>query len=213
MQRLNRDTFAALCGPLQELPPSTESHVYTSGYDLQALLALCRGARGIIEFGTARGQTTLALARYTSATVRTVDVDESLVPVDEYQRCDLRPRNEVGAAFLGTPEALKITQVWAHPMKPYNLDDLAPQGWPCDAVFIDGLHSYEGVRKDTLASVERILRGPCAGTIVWDDYLSAGVPVLLAKIPLGNLIHIEGTRMVFCQANESDLREIADSLA
>lgn len=214
MQRLDRATFAALCGPFQELPPSTEPHVYTSGYDLQALLALCRGARGVIEFGTARGQTTLALARYTQAEIRTVDVDESLVPLNKYQRCDLRQRSDVGAVFHGTPEAARITQVWADPNAPYDLDDLAPFGWHCDAAFIDGLHSYEGVRKDTLAAAACILRGPRSGTLIWDDYLSAGVPVVLAKLgaAMSNLIYLEGTRFVICQANETDLRKIEESL-
>lgn len=196
-------------GPLPELP-AIDGHAYTSGFDLAALCCLARQASGILEFGTARGQTTLQLARACpAARVVTIDVwSPDLVPADAEQRCDLRPHTEVGAAFRSTPEARRITQVWIDPSEPYHVAGLASLLPECDFAFVDSLHTYPGVVKDTAAAAAVI--GDRPGVIVWDDYLAAGVPVLLRKLDLqfpGLLTHVAETRLVFASG---DLRSLAE---
>lgn len=178
-------------------------HVYTSGRDLAELLRLAAGATGIIEFGTARGQTTLALARACpAARVVTLDVDRDLVApptlfsAGAYQECDLRPRAEVGAAFHGTPEAGRITQVWVEPSGPHDIAALAALG-PFDMSFIDSLHTYDGVKRDAEAAIALV-----RGIIVFDDVRSAGVPTMLSELSaIHDVIYIPETRLAYLANN------------
>lgn len=185
--------FSEQFGPLDDLPE--EKDTFTTGIHLAALLCLARGSTGIIEFGTARGQTTLALARACpDALIVTLDVDAVLVPPGTYQQCDLRPRDEVGAAFRNTPEAERITSIIGDPNAPYDIAALEALG-PADAfdfAFIDGWHTFEGVSKDTAAAMALMW----SGTIVWDDASAAGVPEFLRTFSWP-VTRIEGTRLAF----------------
>ena len=190
MRNLSRDEFAAAYGPAPDVPDEPAGLVYTSGYNLAALLCLARGARRILEFGTARGQTTLALARFCPlAKIVTLDVHPDWLPDLAYTQ-DTRPPAEIGAAFRGTPEAARITQIIADPHDPWPLDAI---GTAFDLAFVDSLHTYVGVAKDTAAALAVVRPG---GVIVWDDYLAAGVPKLLSEIDLP-LTHVVGARLVF----------------
>lgn len=165
---------------------------YTAGQDLDALLSLATGARRILEFGTARGDTTLALARHCpQAEIVTVDVSRGTVAPGTFQECDLRHASEIGVAFRGQPEAHRITQFLCDAREPYHFH------WPCDFVFVDGWHSFEGVAKDTLAALAMVKRG---GKIVWDDRRLAGVPVLLEMIDKIAPVHyVAETRLAFVE--------------
>lgn len=195
MQSLNPAEFAARFGPVPDLP--NDPAAYTSGHDLAVLLCLARGFRRIVEFGTARGETTLALARANpDAQIMTVDVDEAIV-----DRCgpshDLRPYLEVGAAFHGKPEAVRIRQLWTSPTGPHDLalfgGGAGGGAFDFDFAYVDSLHTYEGAKRDTDAA-----RALGCRRIVWDDCLAGGVPELLAELePVIPLVHVVGTRLVF----------------
>lgn len=183
------EQFVSTYGPLPDLPLG-DGPAFTADVHLQVLLCLARGSKRILEFGTARGQTALALARHCpEATMTTLDVDERLVPDDAYQRCDLRPWAEIGAAFYGTPEAGRIVQVLADPAEPWGIKTVRP----FDFAFVDSLHSFRGVVKDTCEAL-RLVRN---GKIVWDDCMSAGVPLLLEL--LSGVVHVGGTRLAFME--------------
>ena len=182
MTEISRQLFAARFGPVHDLPH--DPTIYTSGYDLAALFCLSRGARRIIEFGTARGETTLALARFNPhAEIVTVDIDVALAGCYP----DTRPFLEVGEAFHGTPEAARIRQIWT---RPWGAHDSSTWGRPFDFAFVDSLHTRDGVHRDTEAATMLGCR-----RIVWDDVLIAGVAAYLRE--RSNVIHVEGSRLAF----------------
>ena len=178
-------------GPAPSLPQACGTD-YTYGHDLAVLLCLARGATRIVEFGTAHGRTTLALARTCpTARIVTVDVDQAFVSSDAYQHSDTRPRWDVGSAFSNEPECERITQVWTNPdpMVPHDVSTMA-LGGSCDLAYVDSLHTYEGVKRDTEAALALQAR-----VIVWDDVRSGGVPEFLATWP--GVVHVGGTRLSF----------------
>jgi predicted O-methyltransferase YrrM len=113
------------------------------------------GAKRIFEFGTYRGRTTYHLARIAKdVRVTTLNLSPEADPVyGPY----------IGKFFKGRPEAEQITQVF----QDSRAFDAAPYRGEFDLVFVDGDHSYELVKNDTLKAFELVRKG---GVILWHDY-------------------------------------------
>lgn len=137
-------------------------------YELLRLLMLARDQepRGILEIGTYFGSTTINLAlNLPDAAIHTIDLppgvgtDAAALPADD---AHLIRGRQLGTAFAGTPQAARITQ---------HLGDTAAYdfsaiGDPLSFFFIDGSHTYEYARSDTLRCLA-VARGP--STFLWHD--------------------------------------------
>jgi len=133
-----------------------EATSHDNQVDMPFVLGMSRffGARNIFEFGTCTGRTTYYFsAMNPEAKVVTLDL-----PVQ-----DARAGQGTGSYFCGKPEALKIHQI----LEDSKSWDPASYRARMDYIFIDGDHSYEGVRNDTLKAFEMLAPG---GTIVWHDF-------------------------------------------
>lgn len=157
-----------------DIPVDIDSRFVTDGalpdYQLRCLLALARheSPKAVLEIGTFCGSTTLNLARnLPAAKIHTVDLPPNyavnpsadVLPKDDFHLIESR---RLGSAFDGTAEASRITQ---------HLGDTATYDFgkipdPITFFFIDGSHTYEYARSDTLRCME-IARGP--STFLWHD--------------------------------------------
>lgn len=199
MREITIADIAAKYGIVNSIPCTLDC--YTFGHTLDVLCTLAKHATRIVEFGTACGRTTLAMAKENkSASIVTIDMPN---PQMEPGAADTRPWTEIGQAFHGQPEESRITQVWVDPREPYNLDAIGA----CDFAFIDGSHTLAGVTKDTVAVCEMML-GSGRGIIVWDDYLTDGVPVLIDRIAGQMFRHVADTRLTFVDADDAELRRL-----
>lgn len=171
--RRNLDTLREV--PLADIVSSVATvpidpgHVHRDGAlpigQLIALLALAldRRPRIVLEIGTYFGTTTKALAlALPSATIHTVDLPLDFAPADAASGVDdhhLIARRNVGVAFRDGP-----ANIVQHLVDTASWDFLAAQG--AELVFIDGSHTYEYVKNDTMRCLEM-----CApqATIVWHD--------------------------------------------
>lgn len=158
----------------REVPIFVDAVVEGYAEDHQGMLvaALARGlnARSFFEIGTNRGRTAWTVARNNpEAHVYTLDVplelssSEVALDMGTDDHHFFRPGAACGEAFAGTPEAERITQLWGDSAT----FDYAPYAGRIDMVYVDGGHSYEYVRSDTVNALAML--SP-TGTIVWDDY-------------------------------------------
>lgn len=138
--------------------------------DLLSLILLCRATepRMIFEIGTFVGYTSLHMALNTPDDTRVLTLD--LPPADRSTRLrttatdhKLIDRDVGPAVFEGTRVAAKIRRLYGDSAT-FDFDD-----WhgAVDLFFVDGAHSYEYVRSDTLRALECTRPG---GVIVWHDY-------------------------------------------
>lgn len=113
------------------------------------------GARKMFEFGTYMGRTTLYLAHNN--------------PEGEVFTLNLAPESDpryapfLGLLFRGREEEKRIVQLYAD-SREFDVTDYRKQ---FDFVFVDGDHSYELVKNDTLKAFELLKAG---GVIMWHDY-------------------------------------------
>lgn len=148
---------------------------YMSGPDLQALLALLRGAsaRRVLEIGVQEGSTAAFLLA-------------NMPELEGYQGVDVLP----GYRFARTNQASEVPRVpggrvagdprFGLVLRARGSFDLtAADLEPCDAVFIDGDHGLEAVRHDT-ALARSVLRP--GGVIVWHDAGNPATPDVLAVL-------------------------------
>jgi predicted O-methyltransferase YrrM len=175
-------------------------YFYTLGALCQAL-APCF----VVEVGTYLGFGTLTLALNTGADCQIVTIDlPAQVASESMARLKLddqylvhRSRAHVGEAFAGLPSATKIRQVLADSTS-IAFGDYLPRA---DLVFIDGAHSYEAVKHDTVNGLSILSEG---GLIVWDDYgpTCPGVVRYLNELSRElPLVRIEGTNFAaYCRA-------------
>lgn len=112
-------------------------------------------ADAIFEFGTFTGRTTYFLT-FSSANTSVVTLD---LPPDTSGRYI----ENVGYYFKGTGRDDRIKQIFMDSKK----FDPAPYKKSMDLIFIDGDHSYEGVKNDTEKALEMLKPG---GIILWHDY-------------------------------------------
>jgi predicted O-methyltransferase YrrM len=112
-------------------------------------------AKNIFEFGTFTGRTTYYLACSTENT--------------EVSTLDLPPGHEgryiqnVGYYFAGTEQEKNIKQIFVNSRE----FDPLPYKSSMDFIFVDGDHSYDGVKNDTEKALTMIAPG---GVIMWHDY-------------------------------------------
>ena len=131
---------------------------------VMAAITRWTAARHIVEFGTAQGQTTFALAANSppDAKVYTIDI---AYDTDYKAKC-LRGDTTLGLAFRTSPYADKIVQLLRD--HPGHLPNHAPSlKGQVGQFHIDGDHSYDGVRSDTLEAFE--LAAPDA-IFTWHDF-------------------------------------------
>ena len=131
-------------------------------------LANAIGARRVLELGSFRGYTTLALAQNIPEDGRVVAVD--LAP-------------DHGEAYRGRPEAMRIER------RVGAIDEslFGPDDWQSfDLVFVDADHRYAAVEHDTALALRLV--GP-EGYVVWHDYANwgyysgaCGVPEYLGEL-------------------------------
>lgn len=137
--------------------------------ELLTLAALCKHLRpkNIFEIGTYRGASTLAIAMNTppESKIFTLDLDPAARATHRHGSGVIGgfPAFTIGEAFLGTPFAGKIHQLFGD-SNAFIAGGLAHQ---IDFVFIDADHSYDFVRKDTERAFELLAPG---GVVLWDDY-------------------------------------------
>jgi predicted O-methyltransferase YrrM len=141
-----------------------ESH-HVNHVDMIYVCAIARttDANRLFEFGTYRGQTTCGLASVCpDAQVYTLNL-----PPEE----DPRYAPYIGKFISESPHKNRIEQIYCDSRK----FDVAPYVGMMDYIFIDGDHSYEGVKNDTEKALAMLKPG---GIIVWHDYASKSPGVL-----------------------------------
>lgn len=112
-------------------------------------------ARNIFEFGTYMGRTTYHLVGSTPET-RVITLD--LPPESGSKTWPF-----LGNVYKGTEREGRITQLLCDSHK----FDATPYSKQMDFIYIDGDHSYLGVKNDTMKALEMLAP---KGTIMWHDY-------------------------------------------
>jgi predicted O-methyltransferase YrrM len=174
-------------------------------YDSLVLAGLCRllECANVFEIGTYLGKTTWILAHNNPrARVTTLDLPDADARSDvklELTDAHLFEQWDRGAAFRGTTEAERITQLYGDTAT----FDFSPFYEACDLVFIDASHSYSYVKSDT----ENALRMLTAtGTIAWHDYPAyPGVYAYLNELGRRTdrkIVHLVGTGLAVYSRHE-----------
>ena len=164
----------------------------------------------VIEFGTGQGAGTLLLAANAGddAEIHTVDLDPAAR--SDYTAKILRDDDDVGAAYKASAWRNRVKQMLVRPNEPAA--GFAHLKGRVDFAYIDGDHTYDGVRTDTLIALDIIK--PDA-TLLWHDfydfpgYIREGrakrgvFPWLNEMAAKGefSLYHISGTYMVVGRRN------------
>lgn len=124
----------------------------------------------IFEIGTFNGKTTLNLAANTAEETRIFTVD---LPKKDLAKTIFRIKSgekkfinkqESGIQFIGTKYENRIVQIYSDSA---SLDYEQFKN-KMDFVFIDGSHSYEYVKSDTINALTLLRNGK--GIIMWHDY-------------------------------------------
>jgi len=144
------------------------------GVDLISMCALCQILRPstIFEIGTYRGAGALHWAgNAPDAEVYTLDLPVAATPIlavtsmDQHIASDHAQMESM--LFDRTPEARRIHCLYGDSAT----FDFSPFSGKVDLFLVDGAHSYEYVRNDTLRAIECCKPG---GLIAWHDYGRAG---------------------------------------
>lgn len=126
-------------------------------------MASVANARRIFEFGTYRGQTTCGLA--------SVCKDAQIYTLNLPLNDDPRYAPYIGMYIARSPDRDRINQIFCDS----RTFDTTPYCRSMDYIFIDGDHSYEGVKNDTEKALQLLKPG---GIIVWHDYAAKSPGVL-----------------------------------
>jgi predicted O-methyltransferase YrrM len=146
--------------------------------DLTALCSICAliKPKVVFEIGTLDGYTSLHFALNTpaDAKVYTLDLpagrsDAPALTTTVVDDSHIRTHSEVRRyVFESFEEASKIQPLFGDSAR----FDYAPYRESVDLFFIDGAHSYEYVRQDTLNALKCCRKG---GVIAWHDFGRSGV--------------------------------------
>lgn len=176
-------------------------------YEQLVLAAIAHYAspRLVLEFGTGQGFSSYVWAENTPDHTEIVTIDLEPSVQGAYTEKILRGDSSVGRIYEASPGASKVKQVFVRPGAelPDTIESLKGS---VDLVFIDGDHSYEGVKHDT----EQALKlAHSQSVFVWHDFYrfpeyvaqseKRGVyPYLnaLADSDDLSLFHINGTYLV-----------------
>ena len=164
---------------LKFAPGETEWFQGAASYaaDLLALAMLCNwlNPRTVFEIGTLRGTTTRHLALNSpNAEVITLDLPQTADSAFSLKTTMIDREHAARHAavreyvFSGTPEEARIRTVFGDSAS----FDFSPWRGNVDLFFIDGAHSYEYVRSDTLQALQCVRPG---GIIVWHDFGRVGL--------------------------------------
>ncbi len=140
-------------------------------HEMAVLCAIVRHTRAkrILEIGTYDGRTALNLAANApdDGMVTTVDLPAGWnrgraleVPTDAINGTSVPP---AALKYRNTPYAHKVLQIYGDSAAL----DWSTLGVPFDIVFIDGCHSYDYVRSDTLKALASVRSG---SLVIWHDY-------------------------------------------
>jgi hypothetical protein len=187
-------------------------YTYVDGsFNLQdqvALMTLLRDRRPslVFEIGTYNGNTTRLMAlNLPEARIHTLDLPQDLS--DEQLRHSDLPKDDfhliakrcVGEAFLSDPGITNVTQ---HFGDSATWDFSPVHG--ADFLFIDGSHTFQYIRSDTIRSAEAAAE---RATIVWHDFDDTHYDVLCYLTHLVNaglpVRHIESTFMAMMDYDRS----------
>jgi hypothetical protein len=212
--------------------PIDTSARFTPAHDVQMILALISSLVDaqaeqveageppvmVVEIGCNEGQTTADIARtFPAVPVIGVDIPEGSRMVQD-QRGEAPAASRLGFRTLGLSN-VRILQKpsweleWSDIRNGLELIGMAGAGLPSLAIdidrwkiplvfFIDGDHSYSGVRSDTLLCADMLLRSLGGGMLIWhDDYEGApdwcGVRRYLSEQGLLRVIRIPDTWVSF----------------
>ncbi len=139
-----------------------------------ALIAAWLRPRRVFEFGTYNGMTTRQIALNTpqDCEIVTMDIDPASEAVAQLEigGIDRFLANKsgvfnfrVGEYFLGSPQAVKINQIWGDTLAL----DTTVYSRQMDLVFVDAGHTYRYVKSDTEKALKMLRPG---GVILWHDY-------------------------------------------
>jgi predicted O-methyltransferase YrrM len=165
---------------------------WLSGEDARLLYGLARrgpGRGAVVEIGSAWGRSTIMLAHGSKRAHR-----EKVVAIDphtgdpRYLDADARQAAPPSAAAPGTlhpppgPQQFSSLPAFQANLRRFGVDDwvvpvvaLSSEAartlpvTPIRLLFIDGLHSYEGVQTDIADWLPRVIAG---GMVVFDDYFN-----------------------------------------
>ena len=179
-----------------------------------AALVKALDAKTFFEIGTSLGRTAWTVAHHNpDLQIWTLDmppsesVDQTALELGADDRTYFRPVERCGEAFHETPEAERITQLWGDSAT----FDYSPYAGRMDFIYVDGAHSYEYVRSDTLRALDMLSPG---GTIVWDDYVTGpGVYEYLNELAPtldAPVYHLFETRMAFYSRQQFVARQAPD---
>lgn len=141
--------------------PKTDS---VSEVSIAILIKAAKDKKNILEIGTKYGRTAVLLAM-------------SCHPLGKVTSVDINQKYATQTMAVVPPEIRqKITLIESDSKKV----DYTTMG-PFDMVFIDGDHSFNGVRMDTLNALKNLAPG---AAIYWHDYSHLDVLAGLATIPI-----------------------------
>ena len=170
---------------------------YADRYDRQIICALSRAfrPRRFLEIGVNEGRTAELVLRVSPWICHYLGVDvlPNHIPTLDQQKSEV-PQADQCARFVRDDrfELLQIAGGTAN----LHASDL---GSPCDFVYVDADHSYEGVHRDT--DLARDILPAAGGVIVWHDYhrsLPGVVRYLDESVMLGRrMVHVCDSRIVF----------------
>lgn len=119
----------------------------------------------VVEFGVNVGRTAQAILEYVPGieTYIGVDVPFGYVPTKDVQKEEVP---ETPGELVADDPRFRLLLPEGGSRNLHSTDLI-----PCDAVFIDGDHSREGVTNDTVLALQRVRDG---GIIIWHDYHDLG---------------------------------------
>jgi predicted O-methyltransferase YrrM len=185
-------------------PLAADGNVTLLELTVLASLVAARRPTRVFEIGTFDGRTALNFAANApSAVVHTLDLPSTAAPVlpvhtDDRQFIQRSQRGTRGRRLQGAPEQDRIVQLEGDSAS----FDFSPYAGEMDFVFVDGSHSYEYVRSDSLNALD--LAAPGA-MIVWHDYGEwEGVTRALNELHAGDprfarLRHVRATTLALLE--------------
>lgn len=181
--------------PLPKIDWTTRPTRFMNPGELEVLVALVASVqpKGVLEFGVNTGRTAQAILEYVPGIehYEGVDVPFGYVPAKAVQKNEVPDRP--GFMVEGDPRfKLLLPEGGSINLSATDLS-------ACDAVFIDGDHSREGVLNDTTLALQVVRPG---GIVIWHDYHDLGTvdvrEVMHEKLAVGwPLSYIRGTWLAY----------------
>jgi predicted O-methyltransferase YrrM len=141
----------------------------TTKFDISGLLYLIRLSckKNILEIGTWYGKTTYEIAsNFPEKTIFTMDYMEDDLVLSEHETKHRASKEDL--CKYANEEALNnVCFIYAN-SHIYNFDKFKKSGTIIDFIFIDGDHSFDGVKIDTEKSIDYLKKNG-GGTIAWHD--------------------------------------------